>query len=92
MASGFQRIVQANRIISPKLPSAQISVNPAFSYVGGPRLQLYSTDKRNELMIIYGESSGEAEHAPNTSAFERALASFSVQFLLEINDSTQCIG
>jgi hypothetical protein len=183
MATSSSRSVHANRITSTKLPTAQISVNPTFTYIGGPQFQLYGiahaeqhlfviaseqqdiqrlvwvqfegflpdnqrsyhypvtqtvelggypflydtssvdierevaqrpdsdlaaaqaflqargyhrmagevhaqrfvhligTDKRNELMIIYGESSGEAGKAPITSALERALASFTVQFL-----------
>jgi hypothetical protein len=42
-------------------------------------VHLIGTDKRNELMIMYGESRSEAANTPMTSA-ERALASFTVQF------------
>lgn len=44
-------------------------------------VHLIGIDKRNELMIIYGESSREAASTPIASALERALASFTVQWL-----------
>jgi hypothetical protein len=176
------RLVVENRIVSPALPPVQISIDPAFTYVGGPSFELYGIahaeqhlfvraddqhmnqrlvwvqfegflpdnqrtyhypvtetvmlggaqfiydtsavdleaaiaerpdsdlaaawdylqahgygmpekvraqrfvyliepDKRNELMIIYGESGEAAESAQTMTAQERALASFSVQFL-----------
>lgn len=184
MTPNPSRPVRANQIVSPALPSAVISVDPSFTYVGGPRFQLYGiahveqhlfvitdeqqtvrqfiwvqfegflpdnqrsylypvtqtvdvdghpfiydtfafdierevalrpdsdlaaayqfveraghrvggavraqrfvhligTDKRNELMIIYGESSGEHEQQHAQTAQAHALACFSVQFLEE---------
>ncbi len=182
MTMSSSRLVVANRIVSPALPPVHITVDPAFTYAGGPRFQLYGIahaeqhlfvvadeqhtvrrlvwvqfegflpdnqrtyrypvtqtltlggvpfiydtstvaleaaiaerpdsdlaaarnylqahgyrmpemvmaqrfvyllepDKRNELMIIYGESGEAAESAQTMTAQERALASFSVQFL-----------
>ena len=181
MTMSSSRLVVANRIVSPALPSVHISIDPTFTYVGGPRFQLYGLadaeqhlfvradeqqtirrlvwvqfegflpdnqrtyryavtqtvtlagaqfiydtstveleaaiaerpdsdlaaarnylqahgyrmpetvraqrfvyliepDKRNELMIIYGECGESAESADSMTAQERALASFSVQF------------
>ena len=44
-------------------------------------VHLIEPDKRNELMIIYGESGDVVASAQLQTAQERALASFSVQFL-----------
>ena len=182
MTMSSSRLVVANRIVSPALPSVQISIDPTFTYVGGPCFQLYGIahaeqhlfviaderhtirrlvwvqfegflpdnqrtyrypvtqtvnlggaqfiydtstaaleaaiaerpdsdlaaardylqahgygmpenvraqrfvyllepDNRNELMIIYGEGDEVADGAQTMTAQERALASFSVQFL-----------
>ena len=182
MTMSSSRLVVANRIVSPALPPVHISIDPSFTYVGGPRFQLYAIahaeqhlfvradeqqtmrrlvwvqfagflpdnqrtyrypvtqtvtlagaqfiydtstveleaalaerpdsdlaaarnylqahgyrmpekvraqrfvyliepDKRNELMIIYGESAEAAESEQTMTDQERALASFSVQFL-----------
>jgi len=42
---------------------------------------LLEPDKRNELMIIYAEGDDAADSAQTMTAQERALASFSVQFI-----------
>ncbi len=182
MTMSSSRLVVANRIVSPALPPVHISIDPTFTYAGGPRFQLYGIahaeqhlfvraderhtirrlvwvqfegflpdnqrtyrypvtqtvtlagvpfiydistvaleaaiaerpdsdlaavrnylqgqgyampeevqaqrfvyliepDNRHELMIIYGDTSEAADSAPAMTAKERALASFSVQFL-----------
>ena len=61
--------LQAQGYRMPEMVGAQ-----RFVYLIGP-------DNRHELMIIYGEFSEAAESGQTMTAKERALASFSVQFL-----------
>jgi hypothetical protein len=50
------RLVVGNRLISPALPPARISIDRGFTHVGGPRFQLYGiADAEQHLFVIAGE-------------------------------------
>jgi hypothetical protein len=52
MAEHTTRLVHGNRIVSPALPSAQITIDPAFTYVGGPRFELYGIAHAEQHLFV----------------------------------------
>ncbi len=49
------RSVEANRIVSPALPRVQITIDPAFAYVGGPRFQLYGIAHAEQHLFVIAD-------------------------------------
>jgi hypothetical protein len=52
MAERTSRLVHGNRIVSPALPAAQITIDPAFTYVGGPRFELYGIAHAEQHLFV----------------------------------------
>ena len=52
MTDGPSRLVRANQIISSALPPVRISVDSAFTYVGGPRFQLYGIAHAEQHLFV----------------------------------------
>lgn len=52
MANGISRVVHGNRIVSPALPAAHITIDPAFTYLGGPRFELYGIAHAEQHLFV----------------------------------------
>lgn len=52
MAMNSSRRVEANRIVSPALPPVQMTVDPAFTYVGGPIFELYGIAQAEQHLFV----------------------------------------
>ncbi len=55
MAMGPTRLVEANRIVSPALPSVEITIDPAFTYVGGPSFHLYGIAHAEQHLFVVAD-------------------------------------
>ena len=52
MTMSSSRRVVANRIVSPALPPVHITVDPALTYIGGPRFQLYGIAQAEQHLFV----------------------------------------
>jgi hypothetical protein len=52
MATDSSRHVEANQIVSPALPPVRITVAPTFTYVGGPRFELYGIALAEQHLFV----------------------------------------
>src|ERR687894_628686 len=55
MAMSSSRVVEANRIVSQALPPVQISVDPGFTYAGGPRFELYGIAHAEQHLFVVAD-------------------------------------
>ncbi len=55
MTVGSSRLVEANRIVSPALPPVEITIDPAFAYIGGPSFRLYGIAHAEQHLFVIGD-------------------------------------
>jgi hypothetical protein len=55
MTMGSSRRVTANRLESPALPAVHISVDPSFTYVGGPDFELYGIAHAEQHLFVVAD-------------------------------------
>ncbi|MDQ3855682.1 MAG: hypothetical protein M3281_04720, partial [Chloroflexota bacterium] len=55
MTMGPSRVVEANRIVSLALPSVRITIDPGFTYVGGPCFLLYGIACAEQHLFVIAD-------------------------------------